>query len=325
MARFGLAALAALVLLLICNAVEKSPRLPELEVAQAYGPRTVQRIEFSAFSDLSSLVQDLNYTEETWQAGQREVPRLLMTRIPERFAEVTVKEVTVEEKKNMFFRMVLPVLLTANEEIEAEREKLMQIKAELEEKRFPGTDNLRQLRRLAKKYEVPMDGDVVSLNLVIETLERRIDIVPPSLGLAQAASESGWGTSRFAQEGNALFGQWTIGGKGMVPEEQRASKGDYKVAMFKTPLGSVRSYIRNLNTNAAYKEFRKRREAARAGGKPLSGSTLARTLTKYSERGADYIEDILSIIKSNRLSILDRSYLADGDVYELMPVWRSEG
>ena len=325
MARFGLAALAALVLLLFCNAVEQNPTLPEPEVAQLNSPRTVQRIEFSAFSDLSKLVQDLNYTEKTWEAGQRVVPRLLMTRIPERFAEVTVKEVTVEEKKNMFFRMVLPLFLTANEEVEAEREKLLQIKAELAEKGILGADNLRQLRRLAKKYEVPMEGDVVSLNSVIETLERRVDIVPPSLGLAQAASESGWGTSRFAQEGNALFGQWTIGGKGMVPKEQRASKGDYKVARFKTPLASVRSYIRNLNTNAAYKQFRKRREAARSSGKSLSGSRLAKTLTKYSERGTAYVDDLLSIINTNRLSVLDRSYLADGDIYELLPVWRSEG
>ncbi|MEQ8332757.1 glucosaminidase domain-containing protein [Nisaea sp.] len=325
MARFGLALLAALVLLVICSRITQPQKFPETLVALGYGERSVTRVEFSTFSDLTSLVEQLNYTAETWAAGQREVPRLVFVRIPERFAAVTVNEVTVEQKKSLFFRMVLPVLLIANEEIAAERELLMQLKEALATQRFLDARQLKTLRRLADKYEVTMQGDAVSITAVLGVLERRIDIVPPSLGLAQAASESGWGTSRFAQEGNALFGQWRLDGKGMVPEEQRSSKGDYKVAKFKTPLGSARSYLRNLNTHGAYREFRKRRAAARADGRPLSGATLASFLTRYSERGADYVKEIVSIIKSNNLSVLDRSYLVDGDVYELVPVWRAEG
>lgn len=325
MARFGLAVLGALVLLVFCSRITQTQKFPETAVALGYGERSVMRVEFSAFSDLASLVEELNYTAETWAAGQREVPRLVFVRIPERFAAVTVNEVTVEQKKNLFFRMVLPVLLIANEEIAAEREILMGLKEALATQRFLDAQQLRTLRRLADKYEVSMEGDAVSITAVLNVLERRIDIVPPSLGLAQAASESGWGTSRFAQEGNALFGQWRLDGKGMLPEEQRSSKGDYKVAKFKTPLGSARSYLKNLNTHRAYREFRKRRADSRAAGKPLSGAALAKFLTRYSERGADYVKEILSLIHVNKLSVLDKSYLVDGVVYELLPVWRGEG
>ena len=123
----------------------------------------------------------------------------------------------------------------------------------------------------------------------LEELLNRIDNVPASLALAQSAEESGWGTSRFSDLGNAVFGQWTWASEGMQPTEQRAGIGDYRIANFETPLASVPAYMRNLNTHHAYKSFRKRRAELRARGEPIRGAGLVHTLGSYSERGQDYI------------------------------------
>ncbi|MEO9903434.1 MULTISPECIES: glucosaminidase domain-containing protein [Alphaproteobacteria] len=330
MGRFGSAFFAALLVLWVCSAFNQTARMVEpIEDREPKDRepisegRPVERIEFVAFKDLAQLTTALNYTAATWKAGQTDVPRLVLLQVPERFAEVTFKEVTVEQKKQIFFRMILPLILMANEEVTSDREALMHLKSRLETTRVPYEGDLDELRSLANKYRLSEDSDVISVTKLLKTLTRRIDIVPPSLALAQAATESAWGTSRFAVEGNALFGQWTFGGKGMVPEEQRAEKGDHKVASFRSPLHSVRSYLRNLNTNRAYREFREDRAAARAEGKPFSGEALASALSRYSERGQDYIKEIRQIIVGNDLSALDRSKLVEGPVYELMPVWRA--
>ncbi|WP_420404490.1 glucosaminidase domain-containing protein [Nisaea sp.] len=323
MGRFALALIGALLLLAVCTAVNRTSAIIEYagDSSRYYGGRSIERIEFVSLSDLSGLTQDLGYTADAWQDGLVQVPRLVLTQVPQRFGEVTVHEISVEEKKRLFFQMILPLVLIANEEVALERARLLQLKRRLEESRTPHSDDLKTLRKLAKKYEVPIEGDVLPLQDILRTLERRIDLVPPSLALAQAASESAWGTSRFAVEGNALFGQWTFGGNGMRPEEQRAEKGDYKVAAFRTPLYSVRSYLRNLNTNPAYRKFRERRAAGRMQGQLPSGRALATSLHRYSERGKAYTDEIREIIAVNRLSAFDRSSLTEGTVYELIPVW----
>ena len=147
----------------------------------------------------------------------------------------------------------------------------------------------------------------------------RVDEVPVSLVLAQAANESGWGTSRFAAEGNALFGQWSFGGSGMLPSEQRASLGDYRVAAFESPLLSVIAYMRNLNTHNAYARLRELRAAARAAGEEPSGYELAAGLDRYSERGQDYVDELRSMIDFNGLRPTDETYLAEEPVYLLVP------
>ncbi|WP_193179637.1 glucosaminidase domain-containing protein [Nisaea sediminum] len=327
MGRFVLALVVGFVVLGFCNAFNQTAPIikPIDDWEWSYQGRPVETVEFVAFADLVPLASELNYTAETWSAGQTEVPRLVLQQVPERFAEVTVHEVPVEHKKRIFFQMMLPLVLIANEEMAYEREALLALKARIDAGRIPSAKDLIELRRFADKYDVSMEGDVVPVQKVLDTLEHRIDIVPPSLALAQAAIESAWGTSRFALEGNALFGQWTFGRKGMVPEEQRTEKGDYKVAAFHTPLHSVRSYLRNLNTHPAYRDFRKHRAAARTDGRSLSGKSLAATLSRYSERGAAYVKEIRHLIAANGLSILDRSKLVDGTVYELVPVWRAAG
>jgi uncharacterized FlgJ-related protein len=136
-----------------------------------------------------------------------------------------------------------------------------------------------------------------------------VDAIPPSLALGQAAYESGYGTSRFAREGNALFGQWTYGGEGMKPRKKRASKGNYAVAAYDWPLDSVRDYMRNLNTHRAYQGLRDERAAARADGRVPTGAELAATLTSYSEKGAEYVKELQGIMRTNELAVADRATL----------------
>ena len=139
----------------------------------------------------------------------------------------------------------------------------------------------------------------------------KLDIVPPGLALGQAAYESGYGTSRFAVEGNALFGQWTYGGKGMVPEQQSRDLGDHRIASYDWPFDSVRGYYLNLFSHPAYEDFRRLRAELRAAGKPLTSLALADGLIKYSERGQEYVDTLKGIIRVNKLDLADDASFRD--------------
>jgi Bax protein len=146
---------------------------------------------------------------------------------------------------------------------------------------------------------------------VIETALYRLDVIPAGLVLGQAAYESGYGTSRFAAEGNALFGQWTYGGEGLVPEQQRKNLGDHRIASFDWPFDSVRGYYINLSSHPAYEEFRRLRASQRATGKPLSSMVLADGLISYSERGQKYVDTLKGIMRVNNLTIADDAVFRD--------------
>jgi uncharacterized FlgJ-related protein len=136
--------------------------------------------------------------------------------------------------------------------------------------------------------------------------------------LAQAAKESGWGTSRFTSEGNAFFGQWDFSGNGMIPKHQRKELGNYGLARFESPLGSVEGYLLNINTHKAYKKLRNLRANIRKEKRTLSGIELASTLDKYSEQGQAYIDDIISMIKYNNLQHVDEAYLSNKHLIKLI-------
>ena len=138
--------------------------------------------------------------------------------------------------------------------------------------------------------------------------------------MAQAAEESGWGTSRFAAEGNALFGQWAWSGQRIRPAQQRGQLGDYGIAAFEAPLQSVVAYVRNLNTHAAYAQLRARRAELLESGSSVSGWVLAETLTRYSERGQEYVDTLHTIMRVNRLEATDEAYLNGGRSIFLVPV-----
>jgi len=272
------------------------------------------RIEFSDGAELAAYFDAQDYRLASVAAGEIDVPRLLLAGIPEGWG----LENDVERRKRVFFRATLPLVLEANALVARDRARVLYLRPRIENRQPIHGSELEWLRQLARKYEIKNWRDV-SDPKVLDELELRVDVVPVSLGLVQAAVESGYGTSRFAREGNALFGQWTWG-EGLTPEKQRDGKGDYKIAAFETPLHSVKSYILNLNTHTAYKGFRARRAELRSEGKDvLNGTELLPELSAYSEKGQAYLDILAEAIEVNKLSGLDGAKLAENDPKSLVP------
>ena len=271
-----------------------------------------------SYLDLEALFADLQYTPEAWMVGIRTVPRVFISQIPERWSKHTVNEIDVLTKKRLFFRVLGPLALRSNELILEKRERLVGFGYALDSGRKISEEDRSWLAELAGAYRLD-PGQFDDRAALIDELRLRVDAIPVSLVLSQAAEESGWGTSRFAFSGNALFGQWTWGDDGIRPEAQRAGRGDYKIAAFDTPLQSVQAHARNLNTHPAYEEFRKVRAGRRQAREPLRGHDLVSTLTSYSERGSAYVRTLRTIMRANRLDAADEAYLAAMDPILLVP------
>ena len=265
--------------------------------------------------EVFELFDSVGYTAENWAKGVREIPRIYMTRIPSRWKTESDK-ITVLRKKQIFFRLLAPVILRANELIVMEREDLDNLTAMNPE---PGSKEMKILLDLGRKYKVTGEDDDHLTAEQLAELKIRVDIIPPSLALAQGAEESGWGTSRFALLGNSLFGQWDFSGKGIKPEQQRSELGDYGLAAFDTPLDAVIAYTRNLNTHRAYTRMRQLRAEIRQNGKEPTGFELADTLDKYSERGQDYVDGLHAIMRVNKLAAADQAHLANDEVILIEP------
>lgn len=246
----------------------------------------------------------IKYDFDSIRAGQGDVPRVFVRAMPNDMRRIRVPA----QRKQLFFQSVLPLVLKVNDEISADRRRLLRLKTEAGQgRKLPAADRL-WLAVMSEVYDVNR-GDLTELL-------SRVDVVPPSLALAQAAEESGWGTSRFVREGNALFGQWTFDKTtGLVPI-RRDSGRTHRVRAFPSLVHGVRAYVRNLNTHRAYRHLRRQRAAMRRDGAHLDGMGLTGTLTGYSERGEDYVQTIQSIIRANRLEKLDRAKLS-GDVVSL--------
>jgi uncharacterized FlgJ-related protein len=275
--------------------------------------------EIRSYKDILDLYEKLNYTPEAWQAGIREVPRVYLTTIGDRWSKTTTKEIDVLLKKQLFFRGLAPLILHSNELIMKDRKRLEEIRTMMQ-----GNNPLSEMdqiwtRKLAGLYKVKSSDDQVA-STMIEELWKKVDIVPPSLALGQGAEESGWGTSRFAAAGNAIYGQWTWGKNAMVPEEQRKELGNYGIAAFESLQESICGYMLNLNTHNAYADLRNKRAELRESGQKITGSVLAEQLTKYSERGEEYVKGLKSLMEYNRLSPVDDAYLSDEPQIFLIPV-----
>ncbi|WP_193368469.1 glucosaminidase domain-containing protein [Pelagibius marinus] len=272
-----------------------------------------ERVEVSSPEELLAFFEKLNYTPQAWEQGIRDVPRVYLMAVGKNW-RVSSQNIEVIHKKRIFFRALGPLVLRANEKILEDRERLRM----LIETNEIDSDAAAWLRELAQRYKVDGDLDDVALAKLLE----RVDAVPVSLVLAQGAEESGWGTSRFAAEGNALFGQWTWGGKGIKPKEQREGLGDYRIAAFDTPLESVEAYLLNINSNDAYKDLRERRAAMRVKQEDLSGWELAESLTSYSERGHEYVESLHAIMRVNKLQPADEAVLVGTQEWLVYPVMK---
>lgn len=204
------------------------------------------------------------------------------------------------ERKAAFFGYLAPLIEEKNDEVRAIRQELV---AWNEHRQSIGWWDARQIRHIAKDYR--MEDFELGSDADWQTLLRRVDAVPPSLALAQAANESAWGTSRFSQQGFNYYGQWCFkDGCGMVPE-LRATGKKHEVAAFDSPADSVASYIDNLNTHDAYYGLRVLRSTLKAAQQPVTGIALAAGLANYSERGAEYIDELRAMILDNGLAHYD--------------------
>ena len=199
---------------------------------------------------------------------------------------------STKKRKELFIKIVLPLIIEENTRIKLDRKKLFVI---LNKSNNSNSDK-KWLKEKFKQYGVK--------NNDLATLKIRMDEIPVSLAIAQAAKETGWGSSRFAQEGNALFGQWTWSGDGIKPAGVDKD-AKHKVARFKVLKASVKAYQRNLNTHSSYKEFRKERAIQRDNYGKLNSLELVKYLDKYAETGVEYTKILKKIIKQNYLTEFD--------------------
>jgi uncharacterized FlgJ-related protein len=280
---------------------------------------TDERVPCRDYKDVFALFERLNYTQKAWQAGIREVPRVFLADIPDTWRERSAKGITVADKKRLFFRLIAPLVLRINELITEDRARAKEITERLAVGQSVSAEDQAWLTELALRYKVIKSaGDRFDADRYPELL-LRVDIIPASLSLAQAASESGWGTSRFAAEGNSLFGQWSWG-KGLKPKEQRDDEhGDHRIAAFDNTAKAAYAYALNLNTQDAYRDLRLKRADLRRHNLRISGVVLAETLLRYSERGQAYVDDLKKLMLQNRLDAADDAYLRDMKVIHIVP------
>ncbi len=201
---------------------------------------------------------------------------------------------STQKRKDLFIKIVLPLILEENNRILLDRKRLFVIL----NKSINTNSEKEWLKKKLKQYGV--------VNNDLSTLKVRMDIVPVSLAIAQAAKETGWGTSRFALEGNALFGQWTWSDDGIKPASAD-SDSKHKVMKFKVLKASVRAYQRNLNTHSSYREFRKVRAIQRDNQGSLNSLELVKYLDEYAETGVKYTEILKKIIEQNKLTDFDKA------------------
>ncbi len=228
---------------------------------------------------------------------------------------------SVKEKKKRFFDFMRPLIEAENARVLKQRKRFLRLYAKHQRGEEFSPEEESRLQKLIKEYRA---NRVASSRVDIwEVLRRRIDIIPVPLALVQAANESGWGTSRFARLGNNMFGQWCFEEScGIVPRDRIEGK-NHRVAKYETVNRSVRSYIRNINTSHAYREFRELRMKQRENGQKLDSYRLVEGLLKYSSRREDYLAEIRAMLRVN--APLFKYDIGDTSLYaEARPEKKSE-
>ena len=229
------------------------------------------------------------------------IPRMYFPYIPK-----NISQYEISKKKSVFTAILLPIALRGNELVLEERSRM---------KKAFSTNNIYQIEHFSKKYKVKNFKKInfsslnkLQMNNIKMELLKKINTIPTSIILAQSIIESGWGASRFAQEGNALFGQWTWkNDDGIKPKGNLDA--NFSVKNFKKLLDSVNSYILNLNTHPAYKELRNFRISQYNMGKNITGNDMANFLQNYAEIGHIYVVKVKEMIKKNKLSKFENSKL----------------
>ena len=269
---------------------EKNQKTEKIQEPELFASTPDNTISLNAETTLN-LFEDLNYDLKAVRAGQKVKP-IYLTKLPKDLKTLG----DTKTKRELFIKIVLPLILYENEKIIDDRKRLFKILG----KNFNSPGEKVWLNRRFKEYKIK-DKDLAELKM-------RMDIIPVSIALAQAANESGWGTSRFALEGNALFGQWTWSKKGISPKNKDPDQS-HKILQFQILKASVRAYKNNLNTHNAYKEFREARAKLRQSGTTITGLALIKYLKRYASIGEKYIEIIEGIMVQNSLTDFDKANL----------------
>ena len=264
--------------------IKKEVKKPELKVKRKDVNEVVLPNLNLKTETVLNLFKDVDYTLSEVRA-EKLVKPIYFTQFPRDLETIQSNKL----KKETFIQIVLPLVVAENERILEDKEKLKV----LSNKKFTTDSEKQWLRQKLLEYKVKR-GDLDELKL-------RIDIIPTSIALAQAAKESGWGTSRFALEGNAIFGQWTWSGQGIAPLDRESNK-NHKILKFPILRASVKAYQNNLNTHKSYKSFREKRFKLREKNKKVSGLELTDTLKNYAQTGTEYTKILNQIIRQNRLT-----------------------
>ena len=247
-------------------------------------------------STIKQLFEDTNYKLDDVRKSKLVKP-IALTLLP---AEIKMIE-NVKKRKEFFIQIILPLILEENKKINLDRKRLFKII----NKSNNSNSEKKWLEKKYKQYGIPSKD--------LSALKIRMDIIPVSLAIAQAAKETGWGTSRFAQQGNALFGQWTWSGEGLKPKEAEKNEG-HKVMKFNILQASVRAYQRNINTHSSYQDFRLARAKLRDLGESLDSMILSSYLDKYAETGNQYVKVLQKIIVQNNLKDFDEAKLLPSSI-----------
>jgi len=262
------------------NAVRRQVQL------QAINPRTSD--------ELAGFFRDASYTLTDVRQGEA-VPPIRVERVPD---DLVTKDGNV--RKALFITALLPVILEVNQRVLAEREQLLYLRDKLATPQGITPIERFWLEQLADKYDTPVDK--------LDELVRRVDVVPPSMAIAQSGVESGWGTSFAARNGNALFGQIQAVGNHSVAVPWRPGAG--MPQPFANVGEAAEAYVVNLNTHTAYAAFRNERAAMRERGENLDGYKLVGQLVKYSELGQQYVGFIRQVIRDDKLTDFDKAKLS---------------
>tara|TARA_B110000285_G_C15127861_1_gene621460 strand:+ start:1445 stop:2905 length:1461 start_codon:yes stop_codon:yes gene_type:complete len=270
------------------NQSKKSAKKPEAS-KEPYDPETDYSLNTQT---VLNLFEDLDY-DLSEVRSKKLVKPIYFTRLPKDLDEMR----STSRKKETFLQILLPLVVAENERIQKDRKYLLKIL-----KKNQSEKNVNWINKKYKEYRVSKKN--------IDELIEKLDIIPTSIALAQAAKESGWGTSRFALEGNAIFGQWTWNGIGMAPLDKDEDQ-KHKILKFPLLRASVKAYITNLNTHSGYKSFRKKRSELRAANKDLSGLDLIHELDNYAQTGKEYTKVLEKIIKQNDLDEFETVEIED--------------
>ena len=264
--------------------IKKETKKPELKVKRNNVAEVILPDLNLKTETVIQLFKDVDYDLSTVR-NEKLVKPIYFTQFPRDLDNLR----SVQLKKETFIKIVLPLIVAENEKILDDREKLKT----LVEKKFTTDTEKQWLRQKLLEYKVKKSD--------LKELMFRMDMIPVSIALAQAAKESGWGTSRFALEGNAIFGQWTWDGQGIAPLKRDGDK-NHKILKFPILRASVKAYKNNLNTHKSYLKFREKRSQLRNKNKSITGLALTNTLKNYAQTGSEYTKILNQIITQNKLS-----------------------